>query len=151
VAGDGHSFDLSVLDRTVAICERRGSVAADDLAAVRSLADLVASGLGSRRALTAVPDDFVCPLTAELMEDPVRLPSSRMTVDRSSILRHLLDVGMDPFTRTPLTPDQLVDDAELAARITAWRRTDELASEGAAPASEGTGDGGGRGGGELPQ
>lgn len=36
------------------------------------------------------PEEFLDPLTQELMDDPVILPSSGHTVDRSSIMRHLL-------------------------------------------------------------
>lgn len=37
-----------------------------------------------------------------LMEDPVILPTSRTTVDRSTIRSHLLSDPNDPFNRTPL-------------------------------------------------
>lgn len=36
------------------------------------------------------PDEFLDPLMANLMEDPVILPNSRTVVDRSTIARHLL-------------------------------------------------------------
>ena len=42
------------------------------------------------------------------MRDPVRLPSSGVTVDRTTITRHLLSDQSDPFNRSPLTADQLV-------------------------------------------
>ena len=45
------------------------------------------------------PDDYVDPLIGTLMEDPVTLPASHVTIDRSSILRHLLSDETDPFNR----------------------------------------------------
>jgi ubiquitin conjugation factor E4 B len=36
------------------------------------------------------------------MEDPVTLPSSRVTIDRSTIRSHLLSDPNDPFNRAPL-------------------------------------------------
>lgn len=37
-----------------------------------------------------------------LMEDPVILPTSRTTIDRSTIRSHLLSDPNDPFNRVPL-------------------------------------------------
>lgn len=42
-----------------------------------------------------------------LMVDPVILPSNNV-VDRSTILKHLLNKNTDPFTNKPLTEEQLV-------------------------------------------
>ena len=36
------------------------------------------------------PDEFIDPLTFNIMEDPVSLPTSDMNIDRSTIARHLL-------------------------------------------------------------
>lgn len=43
-----------------------------------------------------------------LMRDPVILPSSRVTVDRSTIKSHLLSDTKDPFNRSPLSIDDVV-------------------------------------------
>jgi len=59
------------------------------------------------------------------MEDPVRLPSSGQTLDRSVILRHLLISSTDPFDRQPLTEDMLTPDDELRQRIADWKRERE--------------------------
>ena len=53
------------------------------------------------------PDEYTDALMGSLMEDPVILPSSHV-VDRSIIIRHLLNSATDPFSRQPLTVDQLV-------------------------------------------
>lgn len=39
-------------------------------------------------------DEFLDPIMSTLMSDPVILPSSRVTVDRSTIARHLLRYEM---------------------------------------------------------
>lgn len=54
-----------------------------------------------------VPDEYTDALMGTLMQDPVILPSSKV-VDRSVIIRHLLNSATDPFNRQPLTIDQLV-------------------------------------------
>ncbi|KXJ76958.1 hypothetical protein RP20_CCG008557 [Aedes albopictus] len=66
------------------------------------------------------PDEFLDPIMSSLMMDPVVLPSSRITVDRSTIARHLLSDQSDPFNRSPLTMDQVKRDVELKAKIDAW-------------------------------
>lgn len=47
------------------------------------------------------------PLMFTVMTDPVMLPSG-VVMDRSVIVRHLLNSSTDPFNRLPLTADQLV-------------------------------------------
>jgi ubiquitin conjugation factor E4 B len=48
------------------------------------------------------------PIMGTLMSDPVRLPSGHI-MDRKVIMRHLLSTKTDPFSRMPLSEDQLVD------------------------------------------
>lgn len=70
-----------------------------------------------------------------LMRDPVtwegenakevprdlRFPQgSHVTCDRAVITRQLLNESIDPYTRRPLTPAQLVPVPELKKRIDAW-------------------------------
>jgi len=41
-------------------------------------------------ALPEPPEEFVDPITAALLTDPVTLPDSQVTLDRSTVERHLL-------------------------------------------------------------
>ncbi|KAG8733450.1 hypothetical protein FRC11_006177 [Ceratobasidium sp. 423] len=70
--------------------------------------------------LGEVPDEFLDPLMYTLMRDPVKLPSSRTTVDRSTIKAHLLSDTTDPFNRSPLKIEEVTPDEELKAKIEAW-------------------------------
>lgn len=54
------------------------------------------------------------------MTDPVKLPTSGITMDRSSIKRMLLNDEWDPINRKPLKMSDLVDDIELKKRIEKW-------------------------------
>lgn len=54
--------------------------------------------------LTVVVD----PLMATLMEDPVILPSSNVTIDRQTIKIHLLSDPKDPFNREPLKLEDVI-------------------------------------------
>lgn len=47
------------------------------------------------------------PLMFTLMEDPVILPESKVTIDRGTITSHLLSDATDPFNRRPLSIDQV--------------------------------------------
>lgn len=69
------------------------------------------------------PDEFVDPILACVMQDPVILPDSGITVDRNTIERHLLSQETDPFNRSKLTVDMLKPDTELKAKIDAWLAT----------------------------
>lgn len=52
-----------------------------------------------------------------LMEDPVILPTSRTTIDRSTIRSHLLSDPVDPFNRVPLKIEDVIPNTELKAAI----------------------------------
>lgn len=45
----------------------------------------------------------------EIMDDPVILPSSKISIDRSTLKSHLLSDPTDPFNRMPLTLDMVID------------------------------------------
>lgn len=44
----------------------------------------------SARGMPEPPEDFMDPITASLMQDPVTLPDSQVTLDRTTVERHLL-------------------------------------------------------------
>ena len=66
------------------------------------------------------PEDFICPISAEVMRDPVYLPSSGKTCDKPTMKRILLNDEQDPFNRSPLTIEQLQPDETLRKRIETW-------------------------------
>lgn len=53
------------------------------------------------------PEQYKDPLMDTLMEDPVILPSGTV-MDRTVIIRHLLNNSTDPFNRQPLKEDELI-------------------------------------------
>mmetsp|Transcript_30212 Transcript_30212/g.96379 ORF Transcript_30212/g.96379 Transcript_30212/m.96379 type:complete len:577 (+) Transcript_30212:1412-3142(+) len=77
--------------------------------------------------LGEVPDEFLDPITMEIMVDPVRLPSGTL-IDRPTICRHLLSDETDPFTRQRLTVDMLVPDVEMKAKIAQFRLSRKAAA-----------------------
>jgi ubiquitin conjugation factor E4 B len=71
--------------------------------------------------LGEIPDEYMDPLLATLMEDPVTLPSSKQVVDRSTIRSHLLSDAHDPFNRVPLKIEDVIDNVELRNEIQSWK------------------------------
>merc|ERR1719228_3219821 len=59
---------------------------------------------------------------ATIMRDPVILPSSQQTVDRSTIAKHLLSNETDPFNRQPLTLDQVTSNVDLKNKFLIWEK-----------------------------
>ncbi|KAK1048827.1 Ubiquitin conjugation factor E4 [Friedmanniomyces endolithicus] len=101
------------------------TMAPDEIAAWKSLAQRVARAAAElaqeEEDLGEPPDEFLDPLMSELMTDPVILPSSRTTMDRSTIKQHLLSDPTDPFNRVPLRIEEVVADTEMRGRIEEWK------------------------------
>ena len=57
---------------------------------------------------------FPDPLMDTLMVDPVLLPTSGNIMDRTIILRHLLNSQTDPFNRQPLTEEDIQPGKDIA-------------------------------------
>ncbi|KAM0865296.1 hypothetical protein ACQ4PT_043365 [Festuca glaucescens] len=87
-----------------------------------------------------IPDEFLDPIQYTLMEDPVVLPSSRVTIDRSVIVRHLLSDSTDPFNRSHLTQDMLLPDMDLKLRIQEFVRSQQSKQQTAAESEMGEPD-----------
>ncbi|KAJ8080555.1 Ubiquitin conjugation factor E4 [Marasmius tenuissimus] len=64
--------------------------------------------LEAEEDLGEIPDEFLDPLMATVMRDPVLLPSSRAILDRATIKSHLLSDTKDPFNRAPLSIEDVI-------------------------------------------
>ncbi|KAF3783761.1 putative ubiquitin conjugation factor E4 [Nymphaea thermarum] len=80
-------------------------------------------------ALGDIPEEFLDPIQYTLMRDPVILPSSKTTMDRAIIQRHLLSDSTDPFNRSHLTQDMLIPNVELKVRIEEFIRSHQSPSQ----------------------
>ena len=92
-----------------------------------SACDAMWVGVGRAQA----PDEFIDPIMGCLLMDPVVLPHSRQTVDRTTIMQHLLNDPHDPFNRMPLKAEDLTPNDELKAQVHAWlkaKRTERAAA-----------------------
>ncbi|OEL27750.1 putative ubiquitin conjugation factor E4 [Dichanthelium oligosanthes] len=88
-----------------------------------------------------IPDEFLDPIQCTLMKDPVILPSSKVTIDRPVIIRHLLSDSTDPFNRSHLTQDMLIPNTELKLQIEEFVRSQQSRKRTAAESEIGEADG----------
>ncbi|GMG05505.1 unnamed protein product [Aspergillus oryzae] len=95
VARDGRSYKPANFEKAAEILRKWSLKSPEELKRYV----LGAIVLGSDGSLLT---DLLDPLMYTLMEDPVILPGSRVSIDRSTIRSHLLSDPHDPFNRAPL-------------------------------------------------
>lgn len=123
-AKDGRSYSKALFDNAMRIAGRAGLKTEPQLQLLRRMVteiEVLKAQEEEEEEMEETPDEFLDPLTAEIMEDPVLLPSSKTIIDYSTIKQHLLTVQQDPFNRSPLTIDQVVRDDKLRGEIEAFR------------------------------
>lgn len=127
VARDGRSYKYGTLKHATEIMVKSGAgqKSPEELKQFLKLADDIETTKLSEEAeedwLGEIPEEFLDPLLATLMEDPVILPISRTVIDRSTIRQHLLSDPHDPFNRTDLKLEDVIPDTETKAKIEAFR------------------------------
>ena len=67
-----------------------------------------------------IPDIFVCPLTMDLMKDPLYSKYGH-NFERNAILLWLAKENTCPITRQPLFPSMLIPDNSLQVKLKAWK------------------------------
>nr|XP_027073980.1 probable ubiquitin conjugation factor E4 [Coffea arabica] len=133
ITRDGRSYNEQLFSAAADVLRRIG----EDARTIQEFIDLgakakaaAAEAMDAEAALGEIPDDFLDPIQYTLMRDPVILPSSKITVDRPVIQRHLLSDNTDPFNRSHLTADMLIPDTELKARIEEFVLSNKLKKSG---------------------
>lgn len=123
IANDGRSYSRDVMNRAIYVLKSL-NYPEIKIDALTQLMDLVERAHDNSKdeddELGDIPEDFLDPIMATLMRNPVILPSSHKIVDRSTIVQHLLGDENDPFNRAKLTVDQLIPAVELKSKIDAW-------------------------------
>ncbi|KAK0634585.1 ubiquitin elongating factor core-domain-containing protein [Bombardia bombarda] len=124
VAGDGRSYKPETMSAAGYILRSKVLKDPPQLAAWDDLCkEFAAAKVIIDRAeldFDDAPPEFEDPIMGDLMKDPVVLPSKHV-VDRSTIIQHLLSDPKDPFTRQPMTIDDVVPDVELREKIEKWK------------------------------
>ena len=73
-------------------------------------------------ALPYVPNCFMCPLTLDIMWDPV-ITQSGYTYERKAISDFIRKYGIDPFTKGSLKDNDLIPNIQLKEAIAHYRLT----------------------------
>lgn len=73
-------------------------------------------------AIPYPPWHFVCPLTLNIIIDPVVAPNG-VTYERQAIIDFIKRFTVDPFTKIPLTEYQLYPNVHLKAAIAHYKQT----------------------------
>ncbi|KAM6573677.1 hypothetical protein CsatA_017757 [Cannabis sativa] len=120
ISKDGRSYNEQLFTAAADVLRRIGEEgkviqAFIELGAKAKVA--AAEARDAEATLGEIPDEFLDPIQYTLMKDPVILPSSKTTIDRAVIQRHLLSDSTDPFNRSHLTVDMLIPDTDLKKRI----------------------------------
>uniref|UniRef100_A0AAQ5ZKS0 Ubiquitin conjugation factor E4 B n=1 Tax=Amphiprion ocellaris TaxID=80972 RepID=A0AAQ5ZKS0_AMPOC len=125
IADDQRSYSRELFEEVISKMRKAGiksSIAIEKFKLLsEKVEEIVAKNSQSEMDYGDAPDEFKDPLMDTLMTDPVMLPSGNI-MDRSIILRHLLNSPTDPFNRQPLTESMLESVPELKERIHAWMR-----------------------------
>ncbi|EJC98051.1 uncharacterized protein FOMMEDRAFT_171416 [Fomitiporia mediterranea MF3/22] len=123
VANDGRSYRKELFESAASIARKRTLKTEDEIEQLRIFVvkvEEMKATIEVEDDLGEVPDEFLDPLMFTVMRDPVILPSSRISIDRSTIKSHLLSDATDPFNRSPLTLEEVTPNTELKARIGAF-------------------------------
>lgn len=125
IADDQRSYSRELFEEVISKMRKAGiksSIAIEKFKLLsEKVEEIVARNSQSEMDYSDAPDEFKDPLMDTLMTDPVILPSGNI-MDRSIILRHLLNSPTDPFNRQPLTESMLESVPELKERIHTWMR-----------------------------
>jgi hypothetical protein len=82
------------------------------------------------------PEEYLCNLSAQIMDDPVKLPSGEIC-ERAVITRVIEESGRNPYTRAPLSISDLESSGELSGQIESFLRQLERNQENASNTTPG--------------
>lgn len=130
VSRDGRSFNIKLFEKAYSILAKKTFIVSNILNAFLKFgqdAELQRQNDEDEELeLGEIPDEFLDPLMFTLMEDPVILPSSKISIDRSTIKAHLLSDATDPFNRMPLSLDDVIEDVELKQKIADFKQSKKV-------------------------
>ncbi|MEE6485168.1 hypothetical protein FKM82_014189 [Ascaphus truei] len=110
IADDQRSYSKELYEEVISKMSKAGIKSTIAIEKFKLLSEkveeIVARNARAEIDYSDAPDEFRDPLMDTLMSEPVRLPSGTI-MDRSIILRHLLNSSTDPFNRQTLTENML--------------------------------------------
>ncbi|WBW74100.1 ubiquitin-protein ligase E4 Ufd2 [Schizosaccharomyces osmophilus] len=126
VAHDGRSYSKEIFERALGIVRKHNLKSSFDIENISNFVNKVEKFRleeeNEEEDMGEAPDHFLDPLMFTIMKDPVILPRSGMSIDRSTIKAHLLSDNTDPFNRTPLTLEDVTPNNALREEIEAYMK-----------------------------
>jgi len=124
VTKDERSFSLDNMAKANKKSQSNHNVPEDQLEKFElflvKLQDISKETVDITEKLGDIPDEFMCPISCDLMKDPVFLPTSGNIMEKSVIKQHLLNDEHDPFNRKPLKFFEVQDRPDIKQKIEAW-------------------------------
>jgi len=123
ITEDGRSYRPKTFLKAVTMSKRDGIVPPADVKYFEEFVlglNALAASQEAALASIEIPDHYLDPIMAEIMVDPVLLPTSNTIMDRKVIERHIMSNDDDPFNRAHLSVKDLVPQDELRAEIHAF-------------------------------
>lgn len=123
ICSEDRYFQCELFAKASRILQREGIVSKQLLEEFRALTKAITEKYKETKFMDDlmmtddVPSEYLDPLMAEIMRDPVLLPSSGVIVERRVIERHLISDEFDPFNRAPLKRSDLIPQPELKRQI----------------------------------
>lgn len=112
IANDGRSFSRKYFERASQTLRRWCIRSEKEILLFDKMIDKVEKQMNllkqNEETEEEIPEEFLDPVLATLMIDPVILTTSGITMDRTTIISHLLNDKTDPFNRKPLSMDQVI-------------------------------------------
>ncbi|KAH8697184.1 putative ubiquitin fusion degradation protein UfdB [Talaromyces proteolyticus] len=141
VARDGRSYKPQNFEKAAEILRKWALKSEEDMAKWAQLQKRVKEAKEAdeqaEEDLGEIPDEYLDPLMYTLMEDPVILPGSKVSIDRATIRSHLLSDPNDPFNRAPLKIEDVITNTELKNQIEAFKAERKAAKKDAMDTSTG--------------
>ncbi|CAG2202437.1 UBE4B [Mytilus edulis] len=124
IANDERSYKKELFDDAIGRMRRARIKTEQEIDKFRKLQDKVEELVRDKNLAETdygeIPEEFKDPLMDTLLDDPVILPSGTV-MEKSIIMRHLLNSQTDPFNRQPLTEDELKPATDLKKKIQQWK------------------------------
>jgi hypothetical protein len=125
ITGNPLTIDDLVLNKSLQWSISKWRSKTEDILKAESINDVGSSSCSSD--VTSLPRHFLCPLTQELMDEPV-ISNDGVTYERAAILKWLKEHDTCPVTQRPLSRSSLIPNTELRRALDLWQMESSMSS-----------------------
>lgn len=110
-------FSPEILGLGLEIVIKKSLLSASNIALLSRIISVLVENRPIENLDEDIPEEFIDPLTCNLMEHPVKITTSNVIMDKSTFNQIMLNDGIDPFSRLSLTDTSYEECAELQKEI----------------------------------